>query len=489
MDLFIGLDVGTSAVKGILVSSDGRQLALARRPTRILHPQPQWSELDPEEHVQDVFALLAELGAKAPKGERVRGLSMAFASGNTLLLDREGRPLHNVLSWLDGRSVGRTAELLPGLDVEAFHAVVGWPYSELFPLAQIAWFRAHHPELWRRLGRVCMDNDYLNFRLTGRWGLDRSTATTFYLQDQVAGTYHRPYLAMLGIDEAQLSPLRESGSPLGTLTAEAARATGLPGDTCVVLGAFDHPCAARGTGVTEVGELLLSCGTSWVDFYPTADRRLAVEQKLLVDPFLSPAGPWAAMAALTAVGVTIDRCIQSAVLAAGEEPARKYEIFNSAAQSCARGAGGLYLDLYRDNQAFLTEPGEGARGGASDASRAQVARALMEAAAYEARLRTEKLAAAGLRAGRITMVGGPTESRVWPLIVAEVCGLPLRLINGQTAGAMGAALLAGVGCGSFADVGQAFSAMGGRARTIEPDPRGVREYDVLYQGFRAAFGK
>jgi len=332
-----------------------------------------------------------------------------------------------------------------------------------------------------------MNITYLYHRLSGAYGMDHSSATTFYLQDQVARRWHRPLLDWLGLGEEQLPRLLPSGAMLGRLTARAAGETGLPADAAVVLGAFDHPCAARGTGATEVGELLLSCGTSWVDFFPTTERRLAVAQKLLVDPFLTPAGPWAAMAALTAVGVTIDRHIQRAVLQKGEDPARKYEVFNAAARSAPRGAGGLYLDLYRGSQSFLR--GEAASAGAREHSRDQVARALMEAAAFETRLRTEQLAGAGLRAGRITMVGGPTESPVWPQIVAEVCGLPLRLINGQTAGAVGAALLAAVGCGLFADVREAFLAMGGMARTIEPDPRGVREYDVLYQGFRAAFGK
>jgi sugar (pentulose or hexulose) kinase len=489
VDLFIGLDVGTSAVKGILVSAEGRQLALARRQIRLLHPEAQWSELDPEEHVRDVFGLVAELAGQAPSGARIRGLSMAFASGNTLLLDSANRPLYNILSWLDGRSVGKTAELLPELDVEAFHAIVGWPYTELFPLAQIAWFRAYRSDLWRRVGRVCMNSDYLYYRLTGRWGMDHSTATTFYLQDQRVRRYHRPYLEMLGISEAQLSPLFDSGAVLGTLTAEAAQATSLPPDAAVVLGAFDHPCAARGTAVLDEGELLLSCGTSWVDFYPLADRSLAVEQKLLVDPFLAPDGPWGAMAALTAVGVTIDRYIQAAVLPKGEDPARRYEIFNAAAQSAPRGAGGLFLDLYQDPRAFLNEVELPSSAGSSRPSRAQVARALMEAAAFELKLRAEQLAAAGLRAGRITMVGGPTESPIWPQIVAEVSGLPLRLINGQTAGAVGAALLAAVGCGLFGDVRQAFAAMGGRARTIEPGQEGVRAYQALYHRYRSTFGK
>jgi len=490
MDLFIGLDVGTSAVKGVLVSAEGRKLARARRPTRHLHPQEGWTELDPEEHVGNVFALIRELAAAVPAGERVRGISMAFASGNLMLLGREGRPLYNVLSWLDGRSVGRTEELLPGLDREEFHRIVGWPYTELFPLTQLAWFRKNRREAWARLGRVCMDNDYLGFRLTGRWGLDPSTATTFYLQDQVARRWHRPYLDLLGIDESLLSPILDSGAVLGPLAREAAAATGLGEETLVVLGAFDHPCAARGTGVVEEGELLLSCGTSWVNYYPLYDRGLAVRMGMLVDPFLQPAGPWGCMAALTAVGVTIDRHIEAAVLQPGEDPARKYEVFNAAAAAAPPGARGLYLDLYRDSGSFLRQAASEGGAPQTDArTREDTARALMEAAAFELRLQGDRLAEVGIVANRITMVGGPTESPVWPRIVAEVEGLPLRLINGQTAGAMGAAMLAAVGCGLFGDEREAFAAMGGSEEIIEPGAAEARRYSALYGEFRERLGK
>jgi xylulokinase len=492
MELFIGLDVGTSAIKGILVSADGRKLALARRLTRHLHPEAGWTELDPEEHVQNVFALIRELAAKVPAGDQVGGLSTAFASGNVMFLDRDNQPLYNVFSWLDGRSVGKTGELLPGFERDSFHSIVGWPYTELFPLVQIAWFRNYRPEAWARLGRVCMDNDYLTFRLTGRWGLDPSTATTFYLQDQVARCWHRPHLELVGIDESYLSPLLESGSVLGNLTPEAAEAVGLSEETVVVLGAFDHPCAARGTGTVREGELLLSCGTSWVDYYPLGDRDLAVKMEMLVDPFLQPQGPWGCMAALTAVGVTIDKYIDSAVLKPGEDGSRKYEIFNAAAASVASGAGGLFLDLYRDSRSFLEEVGapggSGAQGG-SDHTREQMARALMEAAAFELRVQTDRLAGAGIFARRITMVGGPTESPIWPQIVAQVAGLPLRLINGQTAGAMGAAMLAAVGCGLYADEREAFAAMGGTETLIEPEGAAVRRYAELYEQFRERFNK
>lgn len=484
MELFIGLDVGTSTVKGVLVSAAGEKLARGSRPVHLLRPQPHWAEIEPEEHVQSVFDLIRELAGRAPAGARVLGLSMAFASGNALFLDRGNRPLSNIFSWLDARTVGKTLELLPELDEDGFHALVGWGHSELFPLAHIAWFRREQPEAWGRLGRVCMNNDYLGFRLTGRWGMDHSTATTFYLQDQRSRRWHRPYLSMLGIDESQLSALHPSGAVLGPLTTQAAAATGLSPDTRVVLGAFDHPCAARGTGIFREGEMLLSCGTSWVCFFPLGDRALGVRLNLLVDPFLTPEGPWGAMAALTAVGVTIDKYIDTAVLRPGEQ-ARKYEVFNAAAGALPAGAGGLFVDVYPSRQGFLQAvPAAPANG-----SREQLARALMEGAAFEMRREIDRLAGAGIRFERIAMVGGPTESPLWPRIVAEITGLELTLINGQTAGAVGAAILAAVGCEVFRDVREAFAAMGGEGVRIRPEASAVQLCGRLYEQYRARFGK
>ena len=480
MDLLIGLDVGTSAVKGVLVSADGARLASARRATRILRPAPGRVELEPEEHYRSVCDLLRELGSRSPPGARVRALAMAAASGNALLSDADGRPLTPILSWLDDRSVGRTSELLPGFDPESFHDISGWPYSELFPLAQLGWLRRNEPEAWRRAAHVGMNTDWLLYRLCGRWGLDPSTATTFYLYNQQTGAWHRPYLDLLGITERQLSPLAPSGQALGGLTAQAAGDTGLPRDTLVVLGCFDHPGAARGTGVLEPGDLLLSCGTSWVGLYPLAARQMAVRQKLLVDPFLSPrGGPWAGMFALTAIGVTIEKYLERYLLLAGESG--KYEIFNAAASRCPAGAGGLRLDLYQDPQDFRKEVRDplGAHPLGSR-PREHLARALMEGAALATRRKLRELTAAGIRARRLVMVGGPAESPVWPRIVAEICGLELALGGGQAAGAIGAAMLAAMGAGLHAGEREAFAAMGGGAVSIRPEPAAVREYEEIY---------
>ena len=183
MDLFIGLDVGTSAVKGVLLSPDGEKIAIDKRSTRLLHPQADFTEIDPEEHVRSVFSLIRDLSDQAPTGGTIRGISMAFASGNALLLDENDNPLSNIISWLDGRAVNKTSQLLPGLDTGGFHDVVGWPYGEFFPMAQIAWFRKNNPQTWRRVARVCMNNDYL-------WIPPRHRLSTSTTRSTAAGTNH-----------------------------------------------------------------------------------------------------------------------------------------------------------------------------------------------------------------------------------------------------------------------------------------------------------
>jgi sugar (pentulose or hexulose) kinase len=321
-----------------------------------------------------------------------------------------------------------------------------------------------------------MNTDWLLHRLTGRWGIDPSTATTLYLYDQKAGGWHQPYLDFLGLRPEQLSVLGPSGQALGPLTASGAADTGLDRSTLAVLGCFDHPGAARGTGVLAPGDLLLSCGTSWVGLYPTSNRAAAVSRRHLVDPFLTPGGPWGCMFALTAISVIVDKYLDRFVLVPGEEPACKYAIFNELAAQVPPGAGGLRLDLYHEPSDFLKKVSNPLDGH----PREHLARALMEGVAFVMRRKLEELEHAGIAERRLVMVGAPAESPVWPRILAEVVGHELLLLHGQNAGAMGAAMLAAIGAGLYPGEPEAFAAMGGRAERIAPEPEAVRRYEEIY---------
>jgi sugar (pentulose or hexulose) kinase len=228
-----------------------------------------------------------------------------------------------------------------------------------------------------------------------------------------------------------------------------------------------------------MGDLLLSCGTSWVAFYPVEDRNLAISQGLLVDSFLSPEGPWATMYSLPEIGRRIDWYIENLVLKEKENPKEKYTIFNESSEEAPPGARGLYINPFLDSKHIPQTEIDLYAG----RSREEIARAVMEGPALRMRYNIERLAEAGIKADRIAMVGGPSESPSWPRIVAEITGLELKLINGQTAGAVGAAMLAAIGAGLFKDEGEAFASMGGEGTVITPSASAVKEYDSVYQQF------
>lgn len=471
MELTIGLDIGTSAIKGVLLDPARGVLAEARRATELLRPAPGRVEFSAERCFELVCETVRELAGRVPPGSTVRGLALSGATGNTCLFDRDMRPLCSVISWMDERAKAEWRELLPDLDAGQVYPLVGWPFGGMFPLAHLAWLRRHEAGLYARAAHRLMNITYLYYRLSGRLAIDHSTATTFFLQDQVRGCWHTPHLDTLGLSVDELPQLQQSGTAVGPLSADAARLTGLDQTAAVVLGAFDHPSAARATGVVAPGDVLLSCGTSWVGFYPVADRDLALAQRMLVDPFLKPEGPWGAMFSLAGVGVAIDRLFDELVF----RGTRDYGMLNRVADECGPGADGLSISLLDPAE---REPGrlEAVRSGYS---RAQAARAIMESVAFEMRRRIEQRATAGMPARAIAMVGGPSESPAWVRIVAEVTGVPVRLFGGQAAGAAGAAMLAAAGIGVTVDC-QAIASAG---RTIGADEPARKQYDTLYRGY------
>ncbi|MFH1904430.1 MAG: FGGY family carbohydrate kinase [bacterium] len=478
MDLLIGLDLGTSALKGVLVSSEGEVLAQEKCLTQLLRPQHNYVEFSPSTHYKAVCNLIRELCSKVLPESKVKAISMAAASGNTLLLDKNNQPLTNIISWLDNRT---DKNILPNLDQDKVHNIVGWPWSGGFPMAHLAWLKQNIPHVYNRACRFSMNTDYLLYRLTGCWAMDTSTATTFYLQDQVNSCWYKPYLDELEIKENSLSKLTPSGSELGFLTQDAANDTGLSTDTLVVLGAFDHPSAARGTGTLDTGDLLVSCGTSWVGFYPIQNRDIALSQNMLIDPFLRPSGPWGAMFSLPCVGEKIDWYIDNVIVSPKDQIswAEKYSRFNINAQKSTVGANGLYLNLVDDIKTIESNLSYLKR----SYNTRDISRAVMEGVAYKMRERIEKLSSAGIAANNITMVGGPSESPIWPQIFSDVTGLEVKLLNGETAGALGAAILAGIGAGIFKDETEGFNAIGGKAKIITPDKISHNEYNHLFEEF------
>jgi sugar (pentulose or hexulose) kinase len=360
----------------------------------------------------------------------VSAVAMAAASGNTLLTDDNGEPLINIINWMDQRAVKRLPDVLADIKPEKIRQIVGWPCVDIFPLAHLAWLREHQTDLYRNAGHYCMNTDWLLFKLTGNWVMDHSTATTFHLQDQVAGSYYKPFLEMLDISEIKLSQLVVSGAVAGHITEATSHDTGLPVGAAVVAGCFDHPAAARSVGVIEPGQLMLSCGTSWVGFFPEMFRQRIVDAELLCDPFFSGhGGPWGAIFSVPMIGRTIDWYVDN-VIAPGEMD--KMRIFDESAAEALPGADGLIIDLNKKPE-FI------------DADRKNISRAVMEGVVGLLKEKIKQLEPYGFKFNEAVMVGGPSKSPVWPEIVADITGLKLS-VGSAHVGAKGAAMLARKGC-------------------------------------------
>jgi xylulokinase len=431
----IGLDLGTSVIKGIIVTGDGRIIAREHRQTEYCTYNNGWVEFESEDYYILIAQIIRDLVKALPSGYRIEGVSMASASGNTVLLDKYSKPLIKAISWMDTRVSAELNKVFSAFNEEKVYEIVGWPLVNMFPLAHLSWLKCCAPEILNKASCVCMTTDYVNYRLTGNWGIDPSTATTFYLQDQLSGEWYKPFLSLLGITKNKLPPILPSGSVMGKVAKSAAEETGLPTGTPIVLGAFDHPCAARGAGVLEEGSMLLSCGTSWVGFYPAADRELLISNKMIADPFLQPEGPWGGMFSLPSIGKKIDRLICRWI---SDSPDR-YKEFDRLAAEADPGAGGLIIDPMQE------EPELGTK------KKQDIARAIMEGTAFLLKSRMDILASNKIGTNRAVMVGGPSETYPWPQIVCDVLGLKLDTVYGSCAGAVGAAMLAGTGVGMYSD--------------------------------------
>lgn len=412
----LGIDLGTSAIKGALLSRSGTVLATYTRFTEIERPGPGQVVFSSErcyEILCDVFRTLAQA---APAGS-IQAVALSGATGDTLLLSREGRPLLPTIHWMDTRSADDTTVDPPGMTAADIYRISGWPWFRRFPLAQLAWLKQHQAEVFHQADRVGMNLTYQYFRLCGAWAMDPSTATTFYLQDQPHQTWYQPYVDGLGLKAAQLPLLLPSGHRIGRISGTAAAETGLPEGCSVVLGAFDHPSAARGAGITQPGELLLSLGTSWVGFYPITERAVALNQKMLVDPFLSGEnGAWGGMFSLTQAGEKLNAAFLASYPDAPDAETR-------------------YTLIEHDLRQMMN-------GVAPTSAATTMVRDLVESM-HE---RIKEYSQQGIPVRRIVLVGGPSANPAIVDLFRQTLGKPTQVAPtaGYT-GAVGAAFLASKG--------------------------------------------
>ena len=388
----IGLDLGTGAIKGVCWNQEKGVLKKVSERVSFCYPGSWRVELDVEVYKQQIFRLIKDL-AEASQ-EEICAISFAAASGNTLLCDADGEALTPIISWLDKR----LEDWLPPEKWQVRQST-GWPAIPTFPLMHLEYFRREKSELLNS-AHVAMNNDWIAWQLCGTHQLDRSNAAPFYFWNQEQERYENAYLEYYGITRKQLPEIVPTGTVSGTLKKELCRGN-LTVNTRIVAGSFDHPAGARAVKVFEPGEMLLSCGTSWVGFYPCR-KRDDVPFNELCDTYQSAAGGcWGAMFSIPEVGVEIERFICDRF----GNCAERYEKFNAEAQ-------------------------------AGDTPSRKVMCSVID------RFKTRFDEHSGIR--RVVISGGPSEGRMWIELLREKLGIQIDVAPWHSyTGAVGAAQIAG----------------------------------------------
>jgi xylulokinase len=464
----IGLDVGTSSVKGVSVSPKGELLNRAEEAYLWSTPRPGWAEQDPEAWWGATQNVLARLGPA-----EVGGIGLSGQMHGLVVLDEDLGPLRPAILWNDQRTAQECLEIEHRVGSARLIELTGNRALTGFTAPKLLWLRNNEQDVYARIAHVLLPKDYVRLRLTHERATDVSDASGTLLFDVAHRCWSEDLLSALEIEQRWLPAVFESNEVAGRA----------PGDIAVAAGAGDQAAGALGVGVDRPGLLSLALGTSGVVFAVLPHFETDEQARLHIFCHAVP-DTWHAMGvSLSAAGSL--RWLRDAL---GTNAG--YDALLGDAEKWAPGVEGLnFLPYLAGERTPHSDPDARAAfcGLSLRHDRGALVRAVLEGVAYALRDSLELLRAIGVEADRARVSGGGARGRLWLRVISSVLGIPLEVTNVEEGGAYGAALLGGVAGGVFNDVTEAVDACVVRKETIEPVDSWRAAYDDGYETFQALY--
>jgi xylulokinase len=468
MGLVLGIDVSTTATKAVLVDPSGGVRGVSSSEYGVARPHPLWSEQDPalwwEAAQSAIRAALAEAGAA---GSDVEAVGLTGQMHGAVLLDAAGTVIRPAILWNDQRTAAECDEIRDLVGPERLIAISGNDALTGFTAPKLLWVRRHEPAVWGRVAHVLLPKDYLRYRLTGDYAVDKADGSGTILFDLAARTWSAELLADLALDPGWFPPTFEGPEVTGALSPSAAEATGLAQGTPVVAGGGDQAANGVGVGAISEGTVALSLGTSGVIFAATHQPLRDAHGRVHAFCHAVP-GRWHLMSVMLSAAGSL-RWFRDA-LAPGEEFG---DLAGSAAGVQAASDGLFFLPYLSGERSPHPDPlARGAFVGLSlQHDRRHLARAVLEGVAFGLRDGLDLMIAAGMpQAGQIRASGGGLASETWRQILADVLQADLVTTSTTEGAAFGAAVLAAVGSGWFDDVATATEALVRIMPSASPGP-------------------
>jgi xylulokinase len=481
MTVAVGVDVGTTGVRGVAVDELGAVVASATSGYEFRTPQPLWTEQDPEDWWRGTQAVLGRLAGEL--GSRIAGIGLTGQMHGSVFLDSAGEVIRPALLWNDQRTGKQCAEITERVGADRLRQITGNPALTGFQAPKVLWLRDEELECYARVAHVLLPKDYVRLRLTRELATDASDAAGTLFLDLRERRWSDAILDALEIPESWLPTVCESPETTGAVPADVATALGMQPRINVAAGGGDNAAAAVGTGIIHNGVLSSSIGTSGVLFAHTETATP------------DPSGRIHAFCH----AVPGKCCLLGVTLSAGgslrwwrDVTGLSYDALVGEAESISAGAEGLIFLPYLTGERtpHLDPEARGVFFGLTARhTRAHLTRALLEGVLFSLRDALEVMRELGVRPATVVATGGGSASPVWLRLQADVYNTEIRRTVIHEGAAYGAALLGHVAAGTFASVDEAVQVVRTMQDATEPDPRAARIYDGSFELYRTLYAR
>lgn len=479
--LYIGIDLGTSAVKLLLMDGGGKIQKIVSREYPLFFPCPGWSEQDPADWLRQTVDGIRALTADCDRSQ-ISGIGCGGQMHGLVALDKDDSVLRPAILWNDGRTAAQTEYLNAGVGRETLSEYTGNIAFAGFTAPKVLWMRKNEPELFARIAKVMLPKDYINYMLTGIHCTDVSDASGTLLFDVRHKCWSAEMLELCGLRQDQMARVYESSAVVGTLKPDMAKLLSLPESVKVCAGAGDNAAAAVGTGTVGDGRCNISLGTSGTIFI--SSRRFGVDPHNALHAFCHADGYYHLMGCMLSAA-SCNKWWMEDVLSA---PDFAEEQSGISSEKLGRDPV-FFLPYLMGERSPHNDPfARGTFTGLSlGTSRADMTQAVLEGVAFGMRDSLEVARSLGIRVPRSKICGGGAKSPLWRTIFANVLNLPIDTVETEEGPGYGGAILAAVACGEYSSVESASDALVRVVGTEHPRPEIAARYEEQYRKFRLIY--
>lgn len=476
---YIGIDLGTSAVKLLLMDSQGKICNIVSKEYPLYFPHPGWSEQDPKDWWEQTVNGIRELVANVDKN-KIAGISFGGQMHGLVILDENDQVIRPAILWNDGRTFKECDYLNNVIGKERLSEYTANIAFTGFTAPKILWMRNNEPENFKKIRKIILPKDYIAYRLTGVHCTDVSDASGMLLFDVKNRKWSKEMCDICGITESQLGKCYESYECVGTLLPKVAETLGLPDSVRVAAGAGDNAAAAVGTGTVGDNMCNISLGTSGTIFI--SSKKFGVDKNNALHSFAHADGSYHLMGCMLSAA-SCNKWWMDGIIGTGDYAAEQARITKLGENHV------FFLPYLMGERSPHNNPNARATfiGMSMDTTRSDMTQAVLEGVAFALRDSLEVAKSLGIHLTRTKICGGGAKSPLWKRIIANVLNLKVDILESEEGPAMGGAMLAAVACGECKSVEEIAKKVVKIVDTVEPEPELVAKYEAKYKQFKEIY--